>query len=241
MIRSILRLSSASLAVAFALQVAPPIAAVAAETPSVSHASSGSPKQSEPREAVCLVCAVKEGATEPEAVKVTRTYEGREYDFCSAACAKAFDADPAAFAPPELPRPAPGFTVRDLDGRAIESSSLRGKVTLIDFWATWCKPCIANSPELSRLHRDWSARGFQVLGISIDEGGARKVRTFLAKHAVDYPVAVDSEKSPAWERFRVKAVPAAYLLDADGNIVRQWLGRVDPAEVERAIGELIEG
>ncbi len=195
--------------------------------------------ESTAREALCVVCAAKEGATEPEPVRATRTYEGREYGFCSAACAKAFDADPAAYVPPELPRPAPGFTVRALDGGEIRASSLRGKVTLLDFWATWCKPCVANAPELSRLHREWSGRGFQVLGISIDEGGEKKVRPFLKKHAVTYPIALDTAKPAAWEAFRVKAVPAAYLLDAEGNIVRQWLGRVDPAEVERVLEELI--
>jgi peroxiredoxin len=188
---------------------------------------------------LCLVCAVKEGATEPELVKATRTFEGRVYGFCSAPCAKAFDAEPAAYVPAALPRPAPGFSVRELDGRVVNSSSLRGKVTLLDFWATWCVPCVKNTPELDRLHREWAGRGFQVLGVSIDEGGAKKVRPFLKKHAVKYPIAIDSEKPSAWSGFRVKAVPAAYLIDAEGNIVRQWLGRVDPAEVEQALAELL--
>ncbi|MEO5617224.1 MAG: redoxin domain-containing protein [Candidatus Eisenbacteria bacterium] len=197
--------------------------------------ATGTKASSAPRSAVCLVCAVKEGATEVEAVKASRTYQGREYGFCSAACAKAFDADPAAFVPASLPRPVPGFKVRDLDGRLVSSASLRGKITLLDFWATWCVPCVKNAPELNRLHREWSGRGFQVLGISIDEGGVKKVRPFLKRHAVKYPLVVDSEKPSAWSSFRVKAVPAAYLIDAEGNIVRQWLGRVDPAEVEKAL------
>ena len=201
--------------------------------------ATGNRSRSTPRTAVCLVCAVKEGATGAEAVKATRKYEGREYAFCSAACAKAFDADPAAFVPAALPRPAPGFSVRDLDGKVLNNAALRGKVTLLDFWATWCVPCVANAPELDRMHREWAARGFQVLGVSIDEGGVKKVRPFLKKHAVTYPIAVDSEKPSAWSGFRVKAVPAAYLIDAEGNIVRQWLGRVDPAEVEKALAELL--
>jgi len=231
-----IRLSLAAVAVAcFVAGIAP----AAAESPSVSHAVSGPPQKAAAREALCVVCAVKEGATAVEPVKATRTYEGREYSFCSAACARAFDAEPAAYVPPDLPRPAPEFTVRDLDGKTVSSASLRGKVTLLDFWATWCVPCVKNAPELSRLHRDWSGRGFQVLGVSIDEGGAKKVRPFLKKHAVSYPIALDGGKPTAWQSFRVKAVPAAYLIDAEGNIVRQWLGRVDPAEIEAALSELI--
>lgn len=213
----------------------PPVVATGTQAASARKSA----KASAPRSALCLVCAAKEGTTEAEPVKATRTYEGREYGFCSAACAKAFDADPAAFVPATLPRPAPGFRVRDLDGQVVSSSALRGKVTLLDFWATWCVPCVKNAPELDRLHREWGARGFQVLGVSIDEGGAKKVRPFLKKHAVRYPIAVDSEKPSAWSSFRVKAVPAAYLIDADGNIVRQWLGRVDPAEVEQVLAELL--
>ena len=208
-------------------------AMAAANSPSAASKVAAKP------EAVCVVCRVKEGKSEPEAVKTLRTYRGREYALCSAACTRAFDADPEAFIEPVLPRPAPEFSVRDLDGGVIGLATLRGKTTLLDFWATWCLPCVRNAPELDRLHRGWGARGFQVLGVSIDEGGAKKVRSFASRHPVSYPLAVDSEKPSAWQSFRVKAVPAAFLLDAQGRIVRQWLGSVDPKEVEQALASLL--
>lgn len=74
------------------------------------------------------------------------------------------------------------------------------------------------------MHEKYAGRGFSVVGISIDEGDPAKVKKFVTSKKITYPIAVDSEKSPAWEAFRVKAVPAAYLLDRDGRIVAQWTG-----------------
>ena len=177
-----------------------------------------------PESALCLVCKVTEGATEEEPVKAVRTYEGKEYFFCSEKCAKAFTADPAAYLPPEFPRPAPPFALKDLSGKAISNASLMGQVVLVDFWATWCAPCRKSMPELQALHQKYAGRGFSVVGVSIDEGGPSKVKKFVSSRKITYPIAMDSEKAPAWDAFMVKAVPAAYLLDREGRIVAQWTG-----------------
>jgi peroxiredoxin/YHS domain-containing protein len=173
---------------------------------------------------VCLVCQVKEGSAEVEEVEAFRTYEGKRYGFCSEKCAKEFDADPAAYVPPAFPRPAPELIASDLDGKALTWASFRGKVVLVDFWATWCAPCRKSMPELQALHDKYAERGFTVLGISIDEGGPPKVKKFVATKKFTYPIGLDSDSSPTWDRFRVKAVPAAFLVDRDGRIVAQWTG-----------------
>ena len=189
--------------------------------------------------AMCRVCVVNHGEGEEEEVKATRTYQGKEYGFCSEKCAKTFDADPAAYVEPEFPRAAPAFSLKDLKGRELSLASLKGKVVLLDFWATWCAPCKKTMPELQALHDRYGARGFTVAGISIDEGGVAKVKKFVEAKKYTYPIAVDSARQPAWEAYGVKAVPVAFLLDRNGQIVAQWTGALDAAEVEAKLKSLL--
>ena len=167
-------------------------------------------------------------------------HEGKEYGFCSEKCAKAFTEDPVAYLPPVLPRPAPSFAVRDLKGGPVSKESLHGRVVLLDFWATWCAPCRKSIPELQTLHEKYVNQGFTVVGISIDDGDVAVVDQFATSKKVTYPIAVDGEKDPAWEAFRVKAIPAAFLIDRKGNIVAQWTGETAPARaLESRLKELL--
>lgn len=190
--------------------------------------------------AACLVCKVTKGETGEEEVKALRAHDGKQYGFCSEKCAKAFEVDPAAYLPPVLPRPAPDFSLKDLAGNPLSKESLKGKIVLLDFWATWCVPCRKAMPGLQSLHQKFAGQGFAVVGISIDEGGETKVKKYVASKKIIYPIAVDSEKSPAWDAFRIKAVPAAYLLDREGRIVAQWTGAAARTkELEGKLEELL--
>ena len=151
----------------------------------------GAPDAAE-KTALCPVCKVMKGEAEEEAVKAVRTHEGREYGFCSEKCAKDFMLDPAAYVPATFPREAPAFALNGLDGRPL---SLQGKVVLLDFWATWCVPCRKSMPELQALHWKYAERGFTVVGVSIDEGPATKVKKFVASKRLTYPIAIDSAKN----------------------------------------------
>ena len=191
---------------------------------------------------LCLVCKVKEGSSEAEAVHAVRTHDGARYGFCSEKCAKEFDADPAAYVPPSFPRPAPELDVTDLKGKPVNWQSLRGTVVLVDFWATWCAPCRKSMPELQALHDKYARRGFTVLGVSIDEGGPGKVKKLVASKKFTYPMALDSEKAPAWERFHVKAIPAAFLVDQQGRVIAQWTGApANARELEEKLVSLLGG
>ena len=111
---------------------------------------------------------------------------------------------------------------------------------LLDFWATWCAPCRKSIPELQTLHEKYVKQGFTVVGISIDEGDVAVVDRFATSKKVTYPIAVDGEKDPAWGAFRVKAVPAAFLIDRKGNIVAQWTGETAPTRtLESKLKELL--
>lgn len=193
-----------------------------------------------PEKAICAVCRITEGATAPEKVVASSTHQGATYYFCSKKCQEEFDTDPEAYLPPVLPRPAPNFTLSNLAGEKITLESLRGKVVLLDFWATWCKPCVKSMPQLNGLHEKWNKSGLSVVGIAIDEDGKKKVEPFILKHKIVYPILVDTAENPVWETYKVKIIPMLFLVDRQGQIVQQWLGEMNLQEVESAASALLK-
>ena len=191
--------------------------------------------------AMCAVCVALEGTREPEGVHAWRTHEGVRYALCSAECLRKFEASPASFVAPEFPRPAPALDATDFAGKPLTLEKFKGKVVLLDFWATWCAPCRRSMPDLEALHAKFGPRGLVVLGVSIDEGNAqKKARELVTKKKFGYRFAFDRVDDPAWVRFGVQAIPAAFLLDADGRIVAQWTGIPgDAAEMEEKISALL--
>lgn len=200
--------------------------------------------QTLPDKAICPVCAVLEApkTPEPEKVKAGSEYAGKPYYFCSPDCKIKFDEDPPGFIPPVFPYPAPSASVLGLDGREITLKTYRGKAVLLDFWATWCKPCEKLMPDLQKLHDQYAAKGLAVLGISIDEGkdAAGKVQKFVGKKKIAYPVFLDLAEEPAWAAFHVKAIPVLFLIDPQGQVVGRWQGGFDYREVEAEVNRLLE-
>lgn len=192
-----------------------------------------------PEQALCAVCRVLEGTTTPEKVAASTIYQGQTYYFCANRCQEIFAQDPAAYVPPVLPRPAPSFTVNTLTGEAVTLASFRGQVLLLDFWATWCKPCVRTLPSLQKVHDQFADSGFSVVGIAVNEKGVKPVRSFRQKHKITYPIFMDDADKPAWETYRVKVIPAMFLIDRQGQIVQQWVNEPDFNEVTAAIRRLV--
>jgi thiol-disulfide isomerase/thioredoxin len=193
--------------------------------PVVGVRAAGAAESSAARRAVCVVCAVRHGESEPEPVRATRMMAGREYTFCSTACAAAFDAEPTAFTGAgETPSLAPAFDLVSLSGASLASDSLRGRVVLLDFWATWCAPCRKGIPALQGLHERYASQGLVVIGASTDEGGPERVRRFVSSRRMTYPVALDSGATPAWQAFEVKSIPTLFLIGRDGRLLARWNG-----------------
>lgn len=193
-----------------------------------------------PETAICSVCRVHEGENKPEKVVASSAYNGAMYYFCSNSCKKTFESDPEAYVPPIFPRPAPNFVVMDLSGESVTLQKFLGKVVLLDFWATWCKPCVKSMPALQQLHERYAAKGLVVLGVSTDVKGEKKVSSFIAKHKISYPVFLDSDDEPAWEKYKVKVIPMLFLIDRAGQIIQQWTGEIDQKEVERSTTGVLE-
>src|SRR5688572_11718521 len=122
------------------------------------------PKAELPKKAVCAICT---GEGE-EAVNAGIRYKGKNFYFCEVKEIELFRADPDAYVAPVLPRPAGALPLTTLDGVKKSLADYKGKVVLVDFWATWCGPCIKAMPDLQKLHNKQSSNGFAVLGVSVD-------------------------------------------------------------------------
>ena len=109
----------------------------------------------------------------------------------------------------------------DLAGRTWDLAAMRGKVTLIDFWATWCGPCVAQFPDLKRLHADFGGKGFQIVGISLDGDDRAAFEAWLKKNGADWPQIYDGKgwETPLAQEFGVRAIPFTVLLDREGRIL----------------------
>lgn len=122
------------------------------------------------------------------------------------------------------------FTLTDLDGRALTSDDWKGKVVLVNFWATWCGPCRAEIPDLVALQTKYRDR-LLVIGISEDEGPTDKVRAFAAEHKVNYPIVMTTPEIE--ERFPgVAALPTTFFLDTEGRIAQRHIGILHARETE---------
>jgi cytochrome c biogenesis protein CcmG/thiol:disulfide interchange protein DsbE len=122
----------------------------------------------------------------------------------------------------------PELRLQDLDGRARDLARYRGKVVLINFWATWCEPCRDELPSLQRLREALRDRPFEVLAVDVGEGEAR-IRTFLEKTPVGFPVLLDRD-SIAMKAWNVRGLPSSFVVDADGAIRYSFLGELDWAQ-----------
>lgn len=133
----------------------------------------------------------------------------------------------------------PDLALPLIDGRRLVSSDLAGRVTLVNFWATTCAVCVAEMPDLARLHREFHARGFDVLAIAMPYDRPDHVLHFARTRALPFPVALDpmGAATAAWGDVRV--TPASWLVARDGRIASHWLGVPDWPRVRGDVERLL--
>jgi peroxiredoxin len=123
----------------------------------------------------------------------------------------------AAFQPAEDPTPLPDVSFVDGDGTVRTLADFKGNGVVLNFWATWCVPCVAEMPALDRLRAHLAGRGIEVLALSSDRGGAAVVRAFFAKHGIEHlPVTLDQGLSAA-RALGVQGLPTTVLIDGTGR------------------------
>ena len=117
---------------------------------------------------------------------------------------------------------APDFTLKTLAGKEITLSQLKGKVVLLDFWATWCGPCKESVPHLIQLYKDYRESGFELVGMNVDKGDGEAVRRFIMSMDIPYPVV--SAPEDVVRSYRVTGIPATFLIDKEGKIRERIAG-----------------
>ena len=133
----------------------------------------------------------------------------------------------------------PALALEDLDGRSHRLESYRGKVVLINFWATWCEPCREEMPSIDRLLRSMDGRPFAVLAVNLAEPQSR-IRTYLEKTPVGFTVLLDRDTSVA-KAWKARILPMTYIVGPDGKIRYSYVGELDWSQekVRRTIAALL--
>jgi cytochrome c biogenesis protein CcmG/thiol:disulfide interchange protein DsbE len=125
----------------------------------------------------------------------------------------------------------PAYEAVLLDGTKFDLAKTRDHVVLVNVWATWCGPCRYETPELVALHQKYQARGFEVVGVSVDESGTESVKSFVAENKVTYPIVLDPD-GKITTLFDTTVLPTSVLVDRQGRILWKKFGAIDPGDKE---------
>ncbi len=125
---------------------------------------------------------------------------------------------------------APDFTLNDIDGEPVSLSSLRGKVVLVNFWATWCPPCRAEKPTMERLQQAFAGQDFVILAVNT-ENDPPAVRDYLSKNPLSFPVLLDND-ARVQHLYGVFRFPETFLVDKDGTVRERYIGARDWSSTE---------
>jgi peroxiredoxin len=137
-------------------------------------------------------------------------------------------------------KPAPEVRFNSLAGEPLSTSTLRGKVLLVNFWGTYCAPCIREMPKVVETYRKFASRGYETLAVATRHDKLQNVARFVEQHALPFKVALDSSGEAAKAFGNVRITPTMFLIDKQGRVLRRYIGQPDWPEihelVERELG-----
>jgi peroxiredoxin len=135
---------------------------------------------------------------------------------------------------------APEFSLKDADGKTVTLADYKGKVVLLNFWATWCAPCKIEIPWFADFEQRFKDRGFAVVGVSLDEDGWEQVKPYIQANKINYRILMGTDVT-AQLYGGVDSLPTTFLLDGDGKIAFTHVGLVSKGDYENEIVQLLDG
>jgi len=129
---------------------------------------------------------------------------------------------------------APDFSLKTSSGKKITLSKLRGKLVVVNFWATWCGPCRAEIPGFMDVYEKYKSKGLEIVGVSLDEGGWNDVKPFVKQFNIPYPIVLGNQRV-AEKYGNIEAIPTTFIVDKDGNIVSRHIGYMKEEDFESAV------
>jgi len=122
--------------------------------------------------------------------------------------------------------PAPDFTLQNMQGNTVSLAELKGKVIILNFWATWCPPCREEMPSMEMLHRKFKDQGLEMLAVNVEKNGKALVEAFLERSPYSFPILLD-EAAEVQNMYKVFRFPETYIIDRNGLIVEKVIGAID--------------
>lgn len=148
------------------------------------------------------------------------------------------------------PIKAPDFTLQDIHGNQVSLKDFEGKVIILDFWATWCAPCIKEMPILQDLYNTHKERGFEIVGVSVDQQGVLVVKPFIEEQGLTFPNLIYTEEMAAnygegnpeiFEAYGpLQGIPSVFIINKKGEIIQKYVGEVPRRILETHIIKLLE-
>jgi thiol-disulfide isomerase/thioredoxin len=134
---------------------------------------------------------------------------------------------------------APNFSLKSADGATYSLSKYKGKVVVVNFWATWCGPCRKEIPDFIKAYKNYKNEGLAIIGIALDEDGWTKVTPYVTENKINYPIVLGDEEVVR-NYGGINAIPTTFIIDKKGNIVDQYTGMMSLKQLEAKVKPLLK-